>query len=109
MATEQAVLDALRGLKDPDSQKDIVALGLVRDVAVHGGDVSFTLAFSGQAPATKVMLHSMASKLVGQLPGVAKVQVKMGGAGAPAHAHSHAPAPAAPAAPAKSPDLIPDV
>jgi ATP-binding protein involved in chromosome partitioning len=111
MATEQAVLDALRGLKDPDSQKDIVALGLVRDVAVRGGEVSLTLAFSGQAPATKVMLHSMASKLVGQLPGVAKVQVKMGGAGAPApHAHGHSPgtAPAAPPPP-KASELIPVV
>jgi ATP-binding protein involved in chromosome partitioning len=60
------------------------------------------------------MLHSMASKLVGQLPGVAKVQVKMGGAGAPspqAHAHGHGtaagPAPAAPQP--KAADLIPDV
>ena len=112
MANEQAVLDALRGIKDPESQKDIVALGLVRDVAIRGGEVSLTLAFTGQPPATKVMIHSMASKLLGQLPGVARVQVKMGGAGtaAPSHSHSHghAPAPAAPAA-AKSPDLIPDV
>jgi len=113
MATEQAVLDALRGLKDPDSQKDIVALGLVRDLSVQGSEVSLTLAFSGQPPATKVMLHSMASKLVGQLPGVAKVNVKMGGAGAPAahtHGHAHGQAPAAPAAPQpKAPDLIPEV
>jgi ATP-binding protein involved in chromosome partitioning len=115
MASEQAVLDVLRGIKDPDSQKDIVALGLVRDVAVRGGEVSLTLAFSGQPPATKVMMHSMASKLVGQLAGVAKVNVKMGGAGAPAaghagHGHSHAAAPAAPAVPQqKAADLIPEV
>jgi len=111
MASEQAVLDALRGIKDPESQKDIVALGLVRDVTVRGGEVSLTLAFAGQAPATKVMMHSMASKLVGQLPGVTRAQVKMGAAGpAPAaHGHAHA-APAAPAAPpAKAADLIPDV
>jgi ATP-binding protein involved in chromosome partitioning len=111
MATEQAVLEALRGLKDPESQKDIVTLGLVRDLSVRGGDVSLTLAFSGQPPATKVMLHSMASKLLGQLPGVAKVQVKMGAAGGSA-AHAHAPGHAhgAPATPQpKAPDLIPEV
>jgi ATP-binding protein involved in chromosome partitioning len=109
MATEQTILDALRGLKDPDTQKDIVTLGLVRDLAVRGGDVSLTLAFTGQPPATKVMLHSMASKLLGQLPGVTKVQVKMGGGGAPAaHSHGHAHG-QAPAGAAKAPDLIPDV
>jgi ATP-binding protein involved in chromosome partitioning len=112
MASEQQVMDALRGIQDPDSQKDIVALGLVRDVAVAEGAVSLTLAFAGQAPATKAAIHSMATRLVGQLPGVTRVQVKMGG-GAPApaahaHGHAHAPAPGpAPAAP--KPDFIPEV
>src|SRR5205823_6844806 len=91
MASEQAVITALRGIKDPESQKDIVALGLVRDVAVQGGAVSFTLAFAAQPPQTKVMIHSMASKLVGRLPGVSKVSAKMAGAAAaPAHQHGHA-------------------
>jgi ATP-binding protein involved in chromosome partitioning len=116
MATEQDVLNALRGIKDADSQKDIVALGLVRDLAVDGGEVTFTLAFAAQPPQTKVMIHSMASRLVGQLPGVSRVSAKMGGgSGAAAqqhqhggHAHSHG-APQA-AAPAQRPaDLIPEV
>ena len=89
MATEQQILDALRGIRDPDTQKDIVALGLVRDLSVQSGQVSFTLAFTGQAAATKAMVHSMATRVVGQLPGVSGVQAKMGGAGAPAPAHSH--------------------
>ena len=113
MASEQDVLDTLRGIKDPESQKDIVALGLVRDVAIHGGEVSFTLAFAAQPPQTKVMIHSMASKLVGRLPGVSKVSAKMaGGTAAPAHQHGHAhgQAPsAAPAAPQRPADMIPEV
>src|SRR4029079_9729645 len=97
MPTEQQVLDALRGIRDPDSQKDIVALGLVRDLAVDANGVSVTLAFTGQAPAAKATMHSMATRLLGQIPGVGKVQVKMGGAAAPAaHSHAHAPAPQAP-------------
>jgi ATP-binding protein involved in chromosome partitioning len=111
MASEQDVLDALRGIKDPESQKDIVALGLVRDLTIHGGDVAFTLAFAGQPPQTKVMIHSMASKLVGRLPGVSKVEAKMGGGASPAReTHQHAPGHAgAPGPPQRPPDLIPEV
>jgi ATP-binding protein involved in chromosome partitioning len=93
MPTEQQVLDALRGIRDPESQKDIVALGLVRDLAVDASGVSLTLAFTSQPAATKATMHSMATRLLGQIPGVGRVQVKMGGGPAPA-AHSHAPAPA---------------
>jgi ATP-binding protein involved in chromosome partitioning len=115
MATEQQVLDALRGIRDPDSQKDIVALGLIRDLTIQSGQVSFTLAFTGQAAATKAMVHSMATRVVGQLPGVSGVQAKMGGASA-APAHSHAPGPAqghghghGPAQAGPPADLIPEV
>jgi ATP-binding protein involved in chromosome partitioning len=110
MPSEQTVLDALRAVKDPEQQKDIVTLGLVRDLAIHEGHVTFTLAFAGQPPATKVIVHSMATKVVGQLAGVTKVQVKMGAGGAaPSHAgHAHA-APQAPAPPVKGADFIPEV
>jgi ATP-binding protein involved in chromosome partitioning len=109
MVSEQAVLAALRAVKDPESQQDIVSLGLVRDLAISDGDVAFTLAFTSQPPATKVSMHSSASRIVRELPGVAKVQVKMGSGasqprGAPAaegHAHGPQGAPAG--------DLIPEV
>jgi ATP-binding protein involved in chromosome partitioning len=108
MLSEQAVLAALRTIKDPDGQQDIVTLGLVRDLTVSNSDVSLTLAFTSQPAATKVSLHSAVSKLIGQLPGVNRVQVKMGGpprAAAGGHqGHAHGGAPAAPAA-----DLIPEV
>jgi ATP-binding protein involved in chromosome partitioning len=97
MVDEKAVLDALRGVRDPEQQQDIVALGLVQDLKIaEDSGVSFTLAFTTQSPQSKVTLHSMASRIVGRLPGVAKVQVKMGGAeprpAAAAHGHAHAPA-----------------
>jgi ATP-binding protein involved in chromosome partitioning len=119
MTTEQQVLDALRGIRDPDNQKDIVTLGLVRDVAIAEGAVSLTLAFTSQPPATKATVHSMATRLVGQLPGVTRVQVKMGGGPAPAAApaahahgpggHGHAHGQGQPAAAPPRPDYIPEV
>jgi ATP-binding protein involved in chromosome partitioning len=100
--TESAVLDVLRTVKDPDLGKDIVTLGLVRDLHVHDSEVAFTLAFSGQAPATKVTLHSGASKAVAQMPGVSRVHVKMGSAAAAAR-------PAQPPGPSAGAEFIPEV
>jgi ATP-binding protein involved in chromosome partitioning len=112
MVTQDAVLDALRAVKDPEAQQDIVALGLIRDLTIAESQVSFTLAFTNQSAASKAIMHSMASRAVGRVPGVAKVQVKMG-SGQPArpaqaaapHAHGHGHAPGQ----SKAEDVIPEV
>src|SRR2546426_8738504 len=101
--TEARILDVLRTIKDPDLGKDVVSLGLVKDLHIHDADVSFTLAFTTQPPTTKVALHSGASKAVSQIPGVGRVQVKMGSAAAAAR-----PAPPPPAPPAGA-EFIPEV
>jgi len=101
--TEEAVLQALRALQDPETQRDIVSLGLVKGLRIQGGQVSFTLEFTTQPPHVKVELHSKARKLVSQLPGVSGVQAKME-AGSQAR-------PVAPQAPPQPPreDYIPEV
>ena len=75
--TEDAVLAALRAVQDPDLRKDIVSLGLVKGLAIQGGQVSFTLEFTTQPVVAKVEIHSQARKVVGQL-GVSGVKVAMG-------------------------------
>jgi len=101
--TEEAILQSLRTLQDPDTQRDIVSLGLIKDLRIQGGQVSFTIEFTTQPPHVKVELHSNARKLVSRLPGVSEVQVKMG-------ASSQA-RPAPQPAPAQSPreEFIPEV
>ncbi len=109
MVTERAVLAALRAVKDPESQQDVVSLGMIRDLVIEESQISFALAFSTQPAATKVALHSASSRAVGQIPGVGKVQIKMVSAGASgrpapqAHAHGQG------AAATPQTDLIPDV
>ena len=111
--TEAAVLEALRSVKDPDGGKDVVALGLVQELRVGPDEVSFTLAFAGQSPQSKVALHSGASRAVSGLPGVGKVSVKMGSGGAAArpapHAHGHGHGPGPEAAQGRSAEFIPEV
>ncbi|MFQ5897553.1 MAG: Mrp/NBP35 family ATP-binding protein [Candidatus Methylomirabilia bacterium] len=101
--SEEAVLEALRAVHDPDLRKDIVSLGLVRDLAIEDGRVSFTIAFTTQSAGAKVQVYSQARRTVSQLPGVSGVQAKMGAAPqAGARPQAAAPQP-------QKGDLIPDV
>src|SRR5437870_12059194 len=102
MVSEAAVLQALRAIRDPEAQQDIVAHGLVRDVRITEADVSFTLAFTAQSPQAKATIHSIASRHVSQPPGVSRDQAKQSGSArqppaAPAHgaraAHGGGPVP----------------
>ena len=53
MVTKEAVLGALRGVLEPDLNKDIVALDLVDDISIDGFNVSFTVRVSNPAMHSK--------------------------------------------------------
>ena len=38
-----AVLDALKVVRDPDLNRDIVSLGFIKDLKIDGGRVAFTI------------------------------------------------------------------
>jgi ATP-binding protein involved in chromosome partitioning len=75
--SEQLVLDALRGIEDPDLHKDIVTLGFIKDLRIEGGNVSFRIVLTTPACPVKEQMESAARELVGQLPGVLSVNVTM--------------------------------
>jgi ATP-binding protein involved in chromosome partitioning len=72
-----AVLNALRVVIDPDIRKDIVTLGFVKDVAVSGARVSFTIELTTPACPVKDQLRDQAATAVRGLPGVAEVDVTL--------------------------------
>src|SRR4030042_5459396 len=41
--TEEAILDALRSVRDPELGRDVVALNMVKGIAIDGPRVAFTL------------------------------------------------------------------
>jgi len=75
--TEQAVLNALRAIIDPDLHKDIVELGFIQDLAISGGDVSFRIVLTTPACPVKEQMEQAAYQAVGQIEGVANVKVTM--------------------------------
>ncbi|MEK7724212.1 MAG: Mrp/NBP35 family ATP-binding protein [Acidobacteriota bacterium] len=75
--TEQAVLDALKQIIDPDLRKDIVTLGFIKDLAIDGSNVSFRIVLTTPACPVKEEMETQANELVGKLEGVASVKVTM--------------------------------
>jgi ATP-binding protein involved in chromosome partitioning len=55
--TKEQVLDALKYVDDPDLKKDLVTLGMVKDVEVDGKNVSFTVVLTTPACPMKDMIH----------------------------------------------------
>jgi len=75
--TEQAVLEALRAVQDPDLHRDVVSLGFVKDVKICGGAVGFTLELTTPACPVKEQLQQQAYAAVAALDGVETVNVNL--------------------------------
>jgi ATP-binding protein involved in chromosome partitioning len=78
MAVEQgAVLDALKVVRDPDLNRDIVSLGFIKELVIREGSVAFTIELTTPACPVKDQMRDQARAAVLQLPGVSTVDVKL--------------------------------
>src|SRR6266542_2295503 len=78
MQVDQArVLEALKVVRDPDLNRDIVTLGFIKELKIDDGRVSFTIELTTPACPVKDQLRDQARAAVMQLPGVRDVDVKM--------------------------------
>ncbi len=74
---KNAVLEALKTVKDPDLQKDIVALGFVKGLKINEGHVKFTVELATPAPRVREQLKAESEDVVARLPGVNGVEATM--------------------------------
>ncbi len=77
MPTAEQVLDALKKVKFPGLSRDIVSFGFVRDVAIEGGTVSFTIHFQTENPAVGQQIARDAEAAVRALDGVEDVRLNL--------------------------------
>src|SRR3978361_430855 len=78
MQVEQgSVLAALKVVRDPDLQRDIVSLGFIKDLSIRDGRVAFTIELTTPACPVKDQLRDQARAAVMQGPGVSRVDVQM--------------------------------
>jgi len=75
--TTDAILAALRSVKDPDLHRDIVSLGFVKDIHLEGQKVSFKVELTTPACPVKDLLKEQCEEAVLALEGVSQVHVEM--------------------------------
>src|SRR4051812_19540735 len=73
MITSAMVLDALRKVTDPTTGKDFVSLGLIANIRVQHGKVSFDVYLPSQSEAHKETIRQETIKAVKALSGVEAV------------------------------------
>ncbi len=77
MVTEEQIVEALAGVEDPELKRSLVELGMVRDVRVQDGRVTFTLALTIPECPLKDRIVAEAKAAVLALEGVETVEVNL--------------------------------
>lgn len=68
-------MHALRQVQDPELGRDLVSLGMIKDLAVAGDQVSLTVVLTTPACPLKTQIEQSVREAVGRLPGVRGVVV----------------------------------
>ncbi len=78
MITREAVMAALSHVNDPDLNKDLVSLGMIRDVQIDGSKLAFTVMLTTPACPMKDMIENACRNAIRlMVPGVSELQVTM--------------------------------
>src|SRR5918996_4030794 len=75
--TEAAVLEALKAVRDPDLNRDIVSLGFIKNLRIDAGRVAFSIELTTPACPVKEQMRDQATAAVSALPGVTAVDIEM--------------------------------
>jgi ATP-binding protein involved in chromosome partitioning len=76
--SKEEVLTVLSAIKDPDLGRDVVSLGMIKELAIsEAGKVSFTFELTTPACPVRDRFQQLAHDLVSGLPGVTAVDLRM--------------------------------
>jgi ATP-binding protein involved in chromosome partitioning len=75
--SEPAVLEALKSVRDPDLNRDIVSLKFIKNLRIEGGRVAFSIELTTPACPVKDQMREQARAVVAAIPGVTEVEIEM--------------------------------
>jgi len=74
---QDLVVEALKTVHDPDLKRDLVTLGMIRDLKIEGEQVSLRVVLTTPACPLKAQIESEVKAAVLKVPGVKSLQIKM--------------------------------
>ena len=76
--TETKILQALSTVQDPELHRDIVSLGMVKELAVDHGKVSFMVELTTPACPLRETIETDCNKALKQVPGITGLEIRFG-------------------------------
>jgi ATP-binding protein involved in chromosome partitioning len=80
LVTQEQVLAALGKVQEPELHRDLVSLGMIKDLGIDHGKVSFAIQLTTPACPLRSQIEREARRAVEAVPGVAQVSIKMAAA-----------------------------
>lgn len=71
-----SILEALRGVQDPDLHRDLVSLGMIEGLELEDGRASFTLVLTTSACPLREQIEEDCRRAVLAVPGVREVEIR---------------------------------
>jgi ATP-binding protein involved in chromosome partitioning len=75
---QDQIVEALRHVQDPELHRDIVSLGMVKELAVADGKVSFTVELTTPACPLRETIETDCKKALAGVPGITKLEINFG-------------------------------
>jgi ATP-binding protein involved in chromosome partitioning len=75
--THDAILEALSRVQEPELHKDLVSLGMIKDIKIDSGHVEFTIELTTPACPLRDQIQMEAQKAVEKVGGVSSVKVNL--------------------------------
>ncbi|MGH7887407.1 MAG: Mrp/NBP35 family ATP-binding protein [Candidatus Binatia bacterium] len=75
---QENILDALSKVQDPELHRDIVSLGMVKNLAVSNGKVSFTVELTTPACPLRETIETDCKKALSTIPGITSLEISFG-------------------------------
>jgi ATP-binding protein involved in chromosome partitioning len=73
--TQEKILAALRKVEDPERHRDIVSLGMVKNLGASNGKVSFTVELTTPACPLRETIENDCKKALAEVPGISALEI----------------------------------